>query len=47
LDGLNVTTNVKLLHLVVQVERGRVGDVVSAKDLLSLERLVGLVDVGN
>jgi hypothetical protein len=47
LDGLDVSTNVELLGLVVEVERGWVGDIVRAKNLLGLESLVGLVDIGN
>lgn len=47
LDGLDVSTNVKLLHAVVEVGSGRVGNVICAKDLLGLEGLVGLVDVGD
>jgi len=47
LDSLDVTTNVELFGLVVEVGSGRVGDIVGTEDLLGLEGLVGLVDVGD
>ena len=47
LDGLDVSADVKLLGLVVEVEGGWVGDVVGSKDLLGFDGLVRLVDVGD
>ena len=45
LNGLNRTTNVELLHLVVEVSGSWMGDVVGTEDLLCLEGLVGFVDI--
>jgi hypothetical protein len=47
LDGLDLTTDVELAGLVVEVRDSGVGNVVGAKDLLGLELLVGAVDVIN
>lgn len=47
LDRLDVSTNVELLDLVVEVGGGGVSNIIGTQDLLGLERLVGLVDVGD